>query len=251
MEWLKSADGILGGVGPKLIETISWKLAAEFHHRHHHDLKIIETHPGGGMYDCLSFVRDGELLGHLNREGGFTSAVSDFRLKWDELWPKAMSDEGLQEVLDAISRGCSLEAAQNSNPIDAGTLSYRVIAAVSMPMALAAETWEWRNGQSDTAGDSDQRVRDQWFVKLGMEDELIEAMRDGAELGGRYAYWFLLKEGEPKCCITSRGMFWVAAKQGRLLMRKIGEIPSTASLAGMVIMEIGEGPTRMPRGQKS
>ena len=42
---------------PALTELASWTLATEVMRRAPELLRIIETHPGGGQYDCLSMVR--------------------------------------------------------------------------------------------------------------------------------------------------------------------------------------------------
>jgi len=52
-----------------LIEAASWRLAAEVC-RHLPHLAIIETHPGGGLYDCLTLVTsDFKPVARLNRVG--------------------------------------------------------------------------------------------------------------------------------------------------------------------------------------
>jgi hypothetical protein len=37
--------------------ALAWWLAAELIRRHPADLREIETHPGGGQYDCISLYR--------------------------------------------------------------------------------------------------------------------------------------------------------------------------------------------------
>jgi type III secretion system-like peptide-binding chaperone len=60
---------------PALTELASWTLATEVMRRAPKLLRIIETHPGGGQYDCLSMMR---MVPHLklcsfNRRGSFTA----------------------------------------------------------------------------------------------------------------------------------------------------------------------------------
>lgn len=40
----------------QLAETLSWRLLTKFWQRFPDRYALIETHPGGGMYDCLSLA---------------------------------------------------------------------------------------------------------------------------------------------------------------------------------------------------
>lgn len=56
-------------------ESLSWQIAVLLLRMHPGRLRLVETHPGGGTYDCLSMYdrsdqRRGEL--HLNRGGSAT-----------------------------------------------------------------------------------------------------------------------------------------------------------------------------------
>lgn len=55
-------------VNTRLRLAQSWWLASELARRHP-ELLIIETHPGGGQYDCLSLVKDEQTLIDVNRVG--------------------------------------------------------------------------------------------------------------------------------------------------------------------------------------
>src|SRR6516162_6051559 len=60
---------------PSLVELASRTLATELMRRAPKVLRIVETHPGGGQYDCLSIIRTDPNL-HLcafNRLGSFTA----------------------------------------------------------------------------------------------------------------------------------------------------------------------------------
>ena len=44
----------------QLIEIASWRIVSELYRRHPGKFKIIETHPGGGQYDCLSLQAENQ-----------------------------------------------------------------------------------------------------------------------------------------------------------------------------------------------
>jgi hypothetical protein len=81
--------------------ALAWWIAAEMIRRHPDDMRVIETHPGGGMYDCLSLYRrypqdslvaHMNLVGHITHEswfddpgGGTRLGVADPRFNWFEV----------------------------------------------------------------------------------------------------------------------------------------------------------------------
>jgi hypothetical protein len=196
-------------VGRRIIEAISWKLAAEFHRRHPEQITIIETHPGGGQYDCLTFVRGQEILGHLNRVGGFTPKTSKRSIQWESLWPRCGTNTGLGEILDEMSDGCGLKIPKKLPSTRPSSLGYRVMALLSASLAFESSKWQWRAGTEDTSGYACPDSRNEWFIRLSMDKELRFAQsmeKDGSQ--GRLRYWFLLKGDKPLCCISDEARYW-------------------------------------------
>lgn len=75
----------------QLREALTWKLVSELHRRHPGKFTVIETHPGGGQYDCLSLWQGNQTIADLNRVGGFYSEQRS--IPWNELWPICVSDD--------------------------------------------------------------------------------------------------------------------------------------------------------------
>ena len=51
--------------------ALAWWIAAEMIRRHPDEVRVIENHPGGGQYDCLTLCRRGsdyEAIAYLNLE---------------------------------------------------------------------------------------------------------------------------------------------------------------------------------------
>lgn len=197
-------------VSRQAIEALSWKLIAEFHRRHPERLKVIEAHPGGGQYDCLGLVRGGEVIAFLNRVGSFTCFPSGAAIEWQDLWPRCLTAGGLGQILDKMSRLCGLEVPSKLPPSSTPTVAFRAMALIAATLCLDLEPqeWDWRNGAEDTSGKGCQSGRDEWFKVLCLENELAQARGEGdADFGGRYRYWFLLRDGVPQCCvIADRGV---------------------------------------------
>jgi hypothetical protein len=187
-----------------LREALSWKLASEFHRRHPSGLTIIETHPGGGQYDCLTFIRQGEGLAHLNRVGSFTpTMMSSAAISWDQLWKRGLMDDGIGEVLDQMSRACGLSVPSKLPPTSKESLAYRVMAGIIASVVFDQANWEWSNGQEDTAGYENQLMRDRWFEKVptAAENQTL-ALPDDVFGNPKYRYWFLLRDEVPVLCIA-------------------------------------------------
>src|SRR5260370_37209365 len=95
---------------PALIELASWTLATEMIRRAPKLLYIMETHPGGGQYDCLSIVRTDlhKWTCAFNRVGSFTA------FRWFDSGRDC--DSILQiDVWDRIAKGDSTREIRNEN----------------------------------------------------------------------------------------------------------------------------------------
>lgn len=129
----------------------SWWIASELVRRHP-KLGLAETHPGGGMYDCLSlFATDGKhrrTLIDLNRVGRLHVHVNpDFEpLTWKEVHEATDPHEPVRR----IEAGTGLKRPSPTPPTSPAALSYRVIARVLASMVNEKDTWDVRSEQLDT-----------------------------------------------------------------------------------------------------
>lgn len=147
----------------QLIEALSWKLVSELHRRHPDRFTVIETHPRGGQYDCLTLWVSNETVADLNREGGFHVFSGGQSIPSQELWPIALTEGGIADVLNLMSEACRFPVPAPLPPTGLETLVYRVMAGVSAALVFEKDPWEWRNGQMDSSGSDDQGHRDKWF----------------------------------------------------------------------------------------
>lgn len=196
---------------PQLREALSWKLVSELHRRHPGDFTVIETHPGGGQYDCLTLWAANRTVADLNRVGGFNVFCGGQSIPWQELWPTGLTEGGITNLLERMSRACGFPIRAQLPPTGPETLIYRIMAGVAATLAFDKDTWEWRNGQLDTSGCDDQGYRDQWFEAFPGAKEAARADKAEAPFGNsKYGFWFLLKNDQPKVCISKTAVCWDA-----------------------------------------
>src|SRR5262249_49627678 len=151
-------------LGERLIAAQSWYVASELVRRHP-NLRITETHPGGGEYDCLSLHQpDGYGVVHLNRAGrmhvarprtpGFQpiswTATLSFSANGD------LSHHDVHPVVETLEHAAGLSTPHSMPPLVPATLTYRVIARVLGWLINEKDTWDARSERlhsSDTVTD--------------------------------------------------------------------------------------------------
>jgi hypothetical protein len=197
---------------PSLIELASWTLATEVMRRAPNLLRIIETHPGGGQYDCLSIVRTdtGDHLCAFNRLGSFT-AFKQFDSAHDcwtqvNVWDRIARGESTQSILDEI---CTILCLPVHSPLPAATpvsLTYRVITAVLRTKTFSPARWNCLNGFLDSSGFEGCEIRRDLFspfptvpVPLSPENSGNSALPRGSD------FWFLCCKDEPIICLETTG----------------------------------------------
>lgn len=186
-----------------LREALSWRLVAELHRRHPREFTVIETHPGGGQYDCLSLIAGNTVLAHLNRVGGFTNWRTDFQIAWEDLWPRCLREDGFGEVLDEISNSLHLRVPTPVPSTRPETIAYRIMAGVSSYFVFDRDHWKWRNGLEDTSGWGNQAHRDRWFEAFPSTRQALQTGSDSRSGdGSKDAFWFLLRSEDPVLCVS-------------------------------------------------
>lgn len=159
----------------RITEAITWALIADLMRRHEATagLRVIETHPGGGQYDCRSIVQLSD--GHwgndvsFNLQSGNASCSGAFgeeqrRVEhpiWageDQGWDRlAYIDAVLQaehrmQVVNLLEAKLGLPSPSRSPATTRHALSYRVMAEVAKRSILDGPVIRWENGREDTSG---------------------------------------------------------------------------------------------------
>ena len=99
----------------QIIEAASWRLAAELVRRYPARFTVIEMHPGGGMYDCLTLLDQDEASGleriDLNREGSaFVRRRGHQGRDWVRrgCWPEMAATRDPRDLLDRLCERAGL-----------------------------------------------------------------------------------------------------------------------------------------------
>lgn len=182
---------------PRVVEATTWLLLADLMRRHERalGLRIAETHPGGGQYDCRTLFRPteqdfGQLVSFNLQSGNahlFEPTVPGRRLP--DIFgadpdgqrlayvAAALSEPGRRPVRKWIEARLGLDR-QGTLPLwTQHALTYAVMAGVAARFALIGPRVRWENGLEDTSGwPSDDPVR--------QEVRAVPALAARLEAGG-------------------------------------------------------------------
>ena len=192
-----------GLMNHQLIEIASWRIVSELYRRYPGKFKIIETHPGGGQYDCLGLYDDrNQNIADLNRDGSLH--LPGGTLSWQEI----LNASDPKMMLDKICQMLRFPKVGNTPHSTPTTLVYRFIATFLTHATLGIHKWECRNGYEDTSGYGGGVVsafkdfpQAQERLKINLEDDIL---RQPA-----YRFWFLRKDDKPLLCLETVGLVWV------------------------------------------
>lgn len=190
-------------------EVVSWRLMAELMRRHPQVGTLIETHPGGGQYDCLTIFREGQSIASLNRCGDFTPFHSfEEQVSGDQIWLPCVTDDGFANVLNKLSSALGLDVPKQLPETSPEVLVYRVIAGLLACSFLDKTPLGCRNGQLDSSGGEDQEAREVWFNAFPSacaERNLLN--RSESPFGNpNYRFWFLLRQNQPVLALSTNGI---------------------------------------------
>lgn len=193
---------------PLLREIASWRFVAELARRYPGTFAIIETHPGGGLYDCLSIYSqaDPHNGGHidLNRAGsahihrpfGPTGAARSVPGLWDDL----LAAPDPKTVLDRVCAQAGLPPVTTLPAAGPDTLSCRFIAAFLSHATLGRAQWTCRNGYLDSADGGDEVRRELFDPFPAARVSLQTVTEHDVRHQPAYRFWFLVHD-RPRLCV--------------------------------------------------
>ncbi|WP_306215342.1 TY-Chap2 family putative peptide chaperone [Actinoplanes sp. RD1] len=214
----------------------SWWLAALLIRRHP-ELTCIETHPGDGMYDCLSLFRDGDKLIDINREG---SVHVHRESRWTPVPVEALLDiHDVTAFVHDLEEAAGLRSPAHAPASTPAVLAYRVIAQIMAITVNAKETWDVRNVLLDASG-MGGGVKEEYLTPFPVAAERARQVRADDLLGiPYYRYWCVLRAGKPVAILDTDGFVYagqqvialpeVYAAHSRRLM------PTVATALGVVL----------------
>jgi len=137
----------------QLIEVASWRLVSEIIRRYPEKYTVIQTYPGGGMYDCLSLYtkKDHLHIADLNREGSFHVFLEGAKSSFD-IWQMMFNTHDLKkDILNRVSEALRMPVPAKLPPSTPEILCYRFIATFLSHTAFTRDNWRCRNGFFDSS----------------------------------------------------------------------------------------------------
>jgi hypothetical protein len=182
----------------QLSQALAWWIASELVRRHPGELRVIETHPGGGQYNCVSVYRvtDGrgpEVVVHMNLDPGthlthgswFSADGDGERFNWLEV---LLCENRRSYVVEQLELAEHLSVPSRTPTTASSTIGPLVIAAFLERSAFGPACWDVVNGAADSS------------YGLGVRSELFEQFPGAAEWAARvegdlegsreYRFWF-------------------------------------------------------------
>jgi len=198
--------------GPQLVEAASWRVVTAMLRRYPH-LTLIETHPGGGMYDCLSLYGDPDSASagciDLNRGGGAhvlhrfdDPGASDW--SWEGFWRHAFSNP-IRDTAEQLSRNAGLPHVEALPPSSDEVLVYRAMSTVLTATVFDSVRWSARMGYADTSGMGGGPRRELFEPFPYMAGRMRVKMSDDLFDQPGYRFWFLLRDDEPVAAFERNG----------------------------------------------
>ena len=207
---------------PSLVELASRTLATELMRRAPKVLRIVETHPGGGQYDCLSIIRTDPNL-HLcafNRLGSFTAFgrfdAGHVCSSQIDVWDRIARGDSTRTLVDET---CRILHLPGPSPLPAATpvsLTYRVITAMLRTKTFSPVRWCCLNGFHDSSGFEGCGIRRDLFDPFPTVQvpSSSETSKDSV-LSRAADFWFLCCEDEPIICLEIAGCAY--SREGEMI----------------------------------
>src|ERR1700722_3471900 len=195
-----------------ILEAASWRLTAELARRYPDRFLVIETHPGGGQYDCITLIDEDKnsILSRidLNRAGSiWVHRLDHSSWTWRDCWQELVTADDLRPLLDRLRVQAGLPPVGLA-PADRlprstrSVVTYRMIAAFLAHQVFSRTRWQCLNGYLDSSGMSGG-VRHQFFDEFPAARERMTNSVNLFDDGGQAAsgFWFLVKNDVPKLAI--------------------------------------------------
>ena len=227
----------------QFVEAASWHLASELLRRNP-AMTLIQTHPGGGQYDCLSLYGPsspsgaaGELL--LNRVGRLalfrrfdgaplpTEREVTAELQLDpaddteqldvgpnmvqfDIWSLMATTNLTRELVDRVARIAGIPTPEPLPPSTPAVIAFRLAARLMSSTLFRRRARFVTNGYFDSSGATGSRLKSELFDRFPEARREVELHQSGDFLDNPgYRYWFVLGQA-PALCISTDGRLWTS-----------------------------------------
>lgn len=191
--------------------ALAWWIAAEIIRRHPDEIRVVETHPGGGLYDCVSLFRrdandsaaaDMNLEGHIthaswfgNPGGDRAAGIADARFNWLEV---LASEDRRSYVIEALEGACGLKSPKKSPPTTSRSIGPRLLARFAGAAAFTTRTWHICNAVYDSSGM--WSGVNKWVHDIKGPE--FESQKGDLLREPYYRYWFVLDHERKPVSVT-------------------------------------------------
>ena len=208
----------------QLEESLSWRLITELWRRFPDRYVLIETHPGGGQYDCLSLIEFSNgfrSVLDVNRGGGRVHVHCGRNPQsWSDWSDRMLADSC--SFLDEIGAAIGLAAPKPLPKSTPTTIAFRFVCEFLTHTVGRLEQWECRNGFCDTSGYGSGK-REMWFNSFpGIITEHSPKGLANGRLESAFGYWFILKNDEPVICLDTDSRLYKLSGEAHDLMASYG-----------------------------
>lgn len=186
-----------------LIEAASWRLASELVRRHPATTRMYQTHPGDGMYDCLSVqALDGNGQVALNRAGSLhvLDRFDGRPVDWESSsWAEYLRADP-REFLGRLEAAAGLPAPSTIPASTPASLTNRVLAAIAATAVKSVQP-VFIVGAFVSEGQCGEREPLAPFA--GIPSYLAAAPIDDLPWERGYRFWVVVRGGEPILAVTA------------------------------------------------
>jgi hypothetical protein len=180
---------------------------------HTRKFTVIETHPGGGQYDCLSlYDKNATRVVDVNRKGRLHifNRVDGANSEGEaiDVWRAMINSDDLKFILDEVCLRIGLSIPKQMPLATPDVLVYRFVAEFLAHTVFGQQQWECRNGFYDTSGEGEGTVDDFEFFPDAQE-RLQDQLSDDLFEQPAYRFWFLRREENALLCLETTGLVWL------------------------------------------
>jgi hypothetical protein len=191
----------------QLVEVASWRIISELFRRYPGQFQLIETHPGGGQYDCLSLFSNKQHVADFNRVGSFHTFKTKIGQTPFDIW-YSLANEDVQNVLDQICRRLELQIPVKIPLSTPEVIVYRFIATFLAHSVFGKERWECRNGYFDSSGMEECGLSSSFDLFPSAKDRTRVLLHVDLVQTPAYRFWFIKKNFKPVICLETTGTAW-------------------------------------------
>lgn len=186
---------------PAVVQALAWQIGSELVRRHPDEVRLIETHPGGGQYDCVTVVKlvgrgpafGARIVLDMNMQtGGHLTPVSwhehgGERLNWLEL---VLCDDLRRYAIAQIERVEDLKVRRSTpRPTQPGIGPHLI--AVFLKRAVMSEV-AWRTDNAICDGNYGSDLRRDLLEAFPQVEEAAASFGDQSIDGNPYyRFWFV------------------------------------------------------------